>query len=44
MATFCHFYKMTPAEFWDLDEEDYDALGRYIVKYNKAMEEASRRR
>lgn len=38
MATFCHFYKMTPGEFWDLDIEDYEALGRFMTRYHQAQE------
>lgn len=36
MAMFVHFFRMTPAQFWDLDAEDYDALGRYLRKWHEA--------
>jgi hypothetical protein len=38
MAYFCHFWRMTPDQFWDLDLDDYNALSRYVERYNKQQE------
>lgn len=35
MAYYCHFWRMTPEQFWDLDVEDYGALGRYMRRWNE---------
>lgn len=38
MAFWCHFWRMTPDQFWGLDLEDYAAMGRYMVRWNKEQE------
>ena len=43
MAVFCHFWRIKPAEFWDLDVADYQAMVRYMDKVNEAEERAARR-
>jgi len=36
MAEYCLFWKgLTPEAFWDLDIEDYYALGRRMQRWNE---------
>lgn len=43
MAAFCHFYRMTPEQFWDLDLDDYHGLSRYMRRYSEEQERAVQR-
>lgn len=38
MPHFCHFWRMTPAEFRALSLADYTAMRDYQAAYAKAME------
>lgn len=38
MASFCHFWRITPEQFWNLDLEEYFALVRYMRRHEARME------
>lgn len=42
MASMCHFWRLSPDEFWDLDVDDYRALARYQHRYIEEQERASK--
>lgn len=48
MASFCHFWRITPEQFWDLDLDDYRAMSRYMNRYaeeqDRAVKQARSRR
>lgn len=35
MAAMVHFFRISPAEFWDLDRDELSALLRYRERYLK---------
>jgi hypothetical protein len=43
MATFCHFWRITPAEFWDLDLPEYHAMLRLMEKHKEDADRTNRR-
>lgn len=40
MASYCFFWRITPAEFWDLDMAEYKAMGRFMRKYQEEQQSA----
>ena len=43
MAVFCHFWRITPTEFWDLDYPEYQAMVRLMDKVAEDAERSARR-
>lgn len=41
MARFCHFWRLTPDQFWDLEMEEYFAMLRYMRKYQQHADNAA---
>jgi hypothetical protein len=37
MAYWCHFWRITPDEFDNLDIDAYHGFSRYMERYNKAQ-------
>jgi hypothetical protein len=35
MAYYCHFWRITPEQFDNLDIDAYHALGRYLKRWNE---------
>jgi len=35
MATFCHFWRMLPRDFWALSIREYSAMVKYMVRYQE---------
>lgn len=38
MAVVCHFWRISPREFWDLDIAEYRAMIKYQEKVNEEQE------
>ena len=43
MAVFCQFWRITPAQFWDLDLSEYHAMLRLMDKHKEDADRANRR-
>lgn len=44
MADFVYFFRLTPAEYWELELPEYDALQRFKTKLQQAQERSRSRR
>ena len=44
MAVFCHFWRITPEQFWNLDMDVYHAMSRYMDRYEEQQQRQRRRR
>lgn len=43
MATFCHFWRISPAQYWDLEQPEYDAMVRLMERVKEDQDRRNRR-
>lgn len=43
MAAVCHFWHLSPEDFWDLTVEEYEALRRYQDRYHEEAQKQQAR-